>query len=182
MGWGRCHSYYKTNLSLQLNWHWTCQLELSLAKSNQEPLKKFIVGDPQLIWWRFTAYIYMVVQTRFRVQLGFKLNNELKLLHDDSFPTFPPYRYHPDYSSESGYTVYATGELLFQLVPWSTFSDVHYLWVMCGYLKQDPAKQFHRIKTYKWKHNWESLFLGRAVARASISGFFLLSACLPVSF
>ena len=26
-----CHTDYKTNLSSQLDWHWTCQLELSLA-------------------------------------------------------------------------------------------------------------------------------------------------------
>ena len=32
-GWvGWCHTGMKTNLSSQLDWHWTCQLELSLAK------------------------------------------------------------------------------------------------------------------------------------------------------
>ena len=31
LGWGGSHTDYKTNLSSQLNWHCTCQLELSLA-------------------------------------------------------------------------------------------------------------------------------------------------------
>ena len=46
-GWGGSHSDYKTNLSSQLNLHWTGQLELSLAiqpqntRKGKEKIKKF---------------------------------------------------------------------------------------------------------------------------------------------
>ena len=37
---GGCTNDYKTNLSSQLNWHWTCQLELSLAKIKFKNINK----------------------------------------------------------------------------------------------------------------------------------------------
>ena len=48
-GWvGGSHSDYKTNLGSQLNLHWTCQLELSLAK---------VLGLHIVFWWsRYVAF------------------------------------------------------------------------------------------------------------------------------
>ena len=53
-GWGGvggCHTAIKTNLSSQLDWYWTCQLELSLAISSNQFSPYNLNSSSQKISW-----------------------------------------------------------------------------------------------------------------------------------